>query len=250
MVFGYFKRRRRQKLLLQRVPRDWDDWLRADLPIFGCLTTTEQSGLIDIARVLLAEKEWVGVGGFELTERKKLCIAAQAALLLLHIKHDYYRFVKVVRVTPSTYEIQQRGAVVDQVAVLGHTSREGYVTVSWDAVKGGARNPNDGHNVVFHEFSHQLDFLDEYADGTPPLSDRKEFKQWVEVMTEHYEQLVGRVKDGKPSVLRAYGAQDPCEFFAVATESFFEKPRTLKRTLPDLYDALRSYYNQDPAAWR
>ena len=109
-------------------------------------------------------------------------------------------------------------------------------------------HPNDGHNVVFHEFAHALDFNDHVADGTPPLGSREQFDRWVEVMTQHYEELLDS-RQRRRSVLRAYGATNPAEFFAVATEAFFEKPRSMQRKLPELYDVLKDYYRQDPARW-
>jgi hypothetical protein len=110
-------------------------------------------------------------------------------------------------------------------------------------------NPDDGSNVVFHEFAHVLDGLDRSFDGTPPLGSREQFETWIDVMTEHYESLVGKVQAGRRSVLDRYGATNPAEFFAVATEAFFEKPETMQRRLPDLYEALRGFYGQDPAGW-
>ncbi len=101
--------------------------------------------------------------------------------------------------------------------------------------------------MVLHEFAHQLDFLDGQGDGTPPLSGRAAYRRWHEVMTAEYGRLVRESYRGEARVLDAYGATNPAEFFAVATEAFFEKPVALRQRHPALYEALRDYYRQDPA---
>jgi hypothetical protein len=231
-------------------PRSWRGWLFEDVPFFERLGDTDQRRLIDIARVIMAEKQWVGCEGMELTERVRLCIAAQAALLLLRIEHDYYRSVREVLVYPTGYVApQHHGPIVRETPVSGQAVFGGPIILSWDSASGGAMNPEDGHNVVFHEFAHALDLRDDYADGTPMLGSQTELDDWIAVMTEHYQQLVGKVQAGRRSVLDRYGATNPAEFFAVATEAFFEKPDTLRRKLPELYGVLQSFYNQDPARW-
>ncbi len=250
MLLAWLKRRRRQRILARRTPGSWDDCLAEDVPFFARLEARDQQRLLDIARILMAEKSWYGSDDFELTDRIRLSIAAQAALLLLHLDHDYYRSVESIIVRPTTYTTsQQDGPLVNEVNVLGLASAGdiGTIVLAWDAAAGGAMNPDDGRNVVFHEFAHALDVADGLFDGTPTLGSREQFDQWVAVMTEHYEQLVSRTRAGRRSVIDAYGATEPAEFFAEATEAFFEKPDALKRKLPDLYDAMRDYYQQDPA---
>lgn len=250
MVFGWWRQRRRQRLLAERVPREYDGWLAEDVPLSGRLTAKERGQLIDIARVLMAEKKWYGRGGLAMTERIKLCIAAQAALLILYLDHDHYRRVETIFVEPATYQMPQRdGAIERGVAALGHTSAYGPIVLAWNATRGGAQVVNDGRNVVLHEFAHKLDLLDHYADGTPPLGNRARFDDWVAVMSEHFTELVEKVEAGRRGALRDYAAQNPAEFFAVATEAFFEKADVMKRRLPELYDVLKDFYQQDPARW-
>jgi len=250
MIFGWLKRRRRRRILAEDVSRSWEAWLAEDVPFFERIPHRKRRDLIDVARILMAEKHWEGCDGLQLTDRIRLCIAAQAALLILRIDHDYYRTVKTILVYPSTYVVPRAdGPVVRETPVHGQAVHGGPVILSWDAAAGGAMNPDDGLNVVFHEFAHALDLLDGLADGTPPLGSRDEFDAWVRDMTEHYEDLVGKVQAGRRSTLQAYGATNPAEFFAVATEAFFEKPQSLRRKLPDLYDRLHEFYRQDPAAW-
>lgn len=212
----------------------------------------ERRHLEDLVRVFLADKRWEGSRGFELTEKIRVLIAAQACLLLLGLDHDHYRTVRTIVVHPSTIVLSGPrstgipGVVVDgPMPIAGQTSATGPVLLAWNAVSDGARHPERGHNVVYHEFAHRLDMLDGVVNGTPPLPDRETVKRWVEVCTRVYEQ----VKSGVAlPPMRDYAAVSPAEFFAVATEGFFDRPTQLQALYPDLYDVLAGFYRQDPAA--
>jgi Mlc titration factor MtfA (ptsG expression regulator) len=125
--------------------------------------------------------------------------------------------------------------------------KRGPVVLAWEQVRLGGQKHRDGHNVVLHEFAHQLDFLDGQADGTPPLQDAELTCRWQEVFQAEYDRLVRDSQLGRATLLNNYGATDPSEFFAVATECFFEQPRELLRGHPSLYEVLRDYYRQDTA---
>jgi hypothetical protein len=121
--------------------------------------------------------------------------------------------------------------------------------LAWDDVEAGAADPDDGRNLVLHEFAHQLDFEDGSTDGTPPLESSAQARAWAEVFGNALEALRRAADAGEPTLLDPYGAQDPAEFFAVATETFFERGRELSGRHPKLYEELKRYYRQDPAAW-
>ena len=99
---------------------------------------------------------------------------------------------------------------------------------------------------MLHEFAHQLDQEDGAADGAPILDHRSRYVTWARVLGAEYEQLRRDCERGRSTVLDEYGATNPAEFFAVATECFFEKPAPLKQKHPALYEALKGYYHQDP----
>lgn len=235
------------------MPPAWSRWLEA-LPFYGRLSTGERHRLRDIARVLIAEKSWEGCGGLEITDEIRVLVAAQAALLILAIDHDYYRDVRSILVYPSSYIASQprtdHAGVVHEGghANLGEAWQRGPVILAWDAAAQGARDPRDGHNLVLHEFAHKLDMLDGFADGTPPLRNRQAYASWKRIMTEEYQALIEASRRGERTVLDDYATTNPAEFFAVATESFFEKAVQLRERHPSLYALLRDYYGQDPAA--
>ena len=212
--------------------------------------------------MFLGEKHFEGCAGLVLTDEIKLTIAAQACLLLLHRDMDYYPGLQSILVYPSTYFANttrhREAGVLEETrhSRLGEAWHSGAVVLAWDAVRNGAANPEDGHNVVLHEFAHQLDFEDGSADGAPLLGGDGPFWKrpakyitWAKVLSEEFKQLQATVEFQKHSILDAYGATNAAEFFAVATEFFFEKPHALQQKHPELYAELKSFYKQDPVHW-
>ncbi len=133
---------------------------------------------------------------------------------------------------------------------LGHTARRlSALVLAWDEAKHGAADPADGENLVLHEFAHQLDFENQADDGTPALRTRAEYLAWARVMSAEFDALRAAEAAEAPTVLDTYGAENPSEFFAVATETFFERPRALKARHPELYSELRRFFRQDPAGY-
>lgn len=254
MVFGWLFRPRRQEarreLLNEPFPTAWLPFVDK-LPFYRALDERGQERIRDDLRVLVAEKDWEGCGGLEMTDEIRVTIAAQASLLLLNIEHEYFRHVRSILVYPSAYFTAPHqdadGVIHMGQANLGEAWQRGPVVLSWDATVHGAVDPKDGHNLVLHEFAHKLDMLDGLADGTPPLDDKDQLAEWVRVMSREYKQLQDAAERGRATVMDTYGATNPAEFFAVATECFFEKARKLKQRHPSLYACLQDYYQQDPA---
>jgi Mlc titration factor MtfA (ptsG expression regulator) len=217
----------------------------------------ERKQLRDLVRVFVAEKRWEGCGGLVLSDEVRVTIAAQACLLVLGLPNEIYRNVRSILVYASTVVVPPRrlGAfevptkpVEGPLPILGQAQLRGPVVLVWDAVMRTGRHPESGHNVVYHEFAHKLDMLDGRADGTPPLHGRDEYRRWNQVFSREYRALRERAEQGRRSLLDPYGASDEAEFFAVATEQFFDQPVALRRHHSDLYEVLRSFYRQDPAA--
>jgi Mlc titration factor MtfA (ptsG expression regulator) len=253
MLFTWLKCRRRARIVAAAFPDDWLAYLHKNVGLYALLTLPERKKLHDDLRILIAETTFEGCGGLGITDEIKVTIAAQASLLLLGFQHDYFERVHTVLVYPAGFRSPEGwtgpdGVVHMDVGYLGEAWHHGTVILAWDAVLAGGRNPRDGRNVVLHEFAHQLDYLDGFANGAPPLRDRAQYRKWHEVMTAEYAQLVSESEHGRPKVLDAYGATNPAEFFAVATECFFEKPVQMRRRHPQLYEILKEYFCQDTAA--
>ena len=235
------------------LPEGWADIVEQHVAIWSVLDDDEREVLEESSDWLLRHKGWEAAGGFALTDEIKVIIAAQAALVILGLSVDEYREVSAIIVYPSAmqsrgvYAGPVRGTVVDGVRpVLGeaHDNR-GPVLIAWDQARDAARHPGRGSNVVFHEFAHKIDMLDNIVDGTPPLARRGDVNRWVAVCTEVYEALRSGLERWP---LQPYGATNPAEFFAVATEAFFDVPVLLEEHEPNLYEVMRDFYKQDPAA--
>lgn len=255
-MFHWLKQRRRKKLTAEPFPSEWEEMIRSNVAHYGMLNSDEQAHLRALIQVFIAEKYWEGVGGLIMTDEIRVTISAQACLLLLGLPHDFYRNVQSIVVYPSTVVPPQRklgffesatGPMAVSQPILGQAFQQGPVIIIWDAALKGSRHPESGHNVVYHEFAHKLDMLDGFADGTPPLRGRAEYKDWMETCSREYLRLRHDAEHGKKSFLDAYGATNEAEFFAVATEEFFDRPRAMIQHAPDLYRVLKEYYRQDPA---
>jgi MtfA peptidase len=256
LMFGLFKRRRRERLRAVPLPPAWLQIIEKNCPFYHRLSEADRRELRGHIQVFLAEKYFEGCGGLQVTDEIKVTIAAQACRLLLHRDTDYYRRLITILVYPSAYVARAvepigGGVVLEgEVCRLGEAWRDGVVVLSWDAVRADVTDIHDGHNVVLHEFAHQLDQEDGVADGAPILDRRSRYVAWARVLGAEYEQLRRDIERGHMSVLDEYGATNPAEFFAVATECFFEKPAQMKKKHPELYEELKEYYRQDPQGQR
>jgi hypothetical protein len=252
MIFRLKERRRRQ-LRAQFFPKDWLKLIERDVPFFHRLSANDQVELMGHIQVFLAEKRFEGCNGLEITDEIRLTIAAQACLLLLHRKTDYFPRLLTILVYPSIYVAEEErpieGPVWEEGASLrqGETGRTlGAMVLAWDAVKSGAADSSDGKNLVLHEFAHQLDYENDAADGAPALATRDQRLSWREVMRIEFASLRAADETGIPTLLDTYGATNPAEFFAVLTEAFFERPYALRGHHPKMYTELRRYFLQDP----
>jgi len=251
----WFKKRRRKRLRSKIFPAEWLSILQRNVPYYHFLTSEDQSELQGLIQVFLDEKKFEGCGGLEITDEIRVTIAAQACILLLGGVSNFYPRLYSIIVYPSAFvaKVHQRqsdGVVMEGLQPrLGESWSQGAIVLSWDDVLQGASDMHDGHNLVYHEFAHQLDSESGTAKGAPRLPKPSMYIAWARVLSKEYQDLVDAVTNKHPYLLDRYGATSPAEFFAVATEFFFEKPNELKSAHPDLYDQLRLFYRRDPASF-
>lgn len=250
MIGGWLRARRRRKLLAAPFPAEWLQLLDG-LEFYSGLDAERQGRLRVTLRVFAAEKRWEGCRGLEVTDEMRVVIGAQAGRMILELDHEYFRRLRTILIYPSAYwnpglRSGPGGTVEGGSHNAGESWSGGPVVLAWDSVLRGARDPDDGHNLVYHEFAHVLDCLDGWADGVPPAGSRDQYGAWKQILDREYEELRERAASNRATLLDAYGATNPAEFFAVATECFFERPRALKRKHAALYDLLATFYRQDP----
>lgn len=239
---------RRSKLLQTKLSPEARVELGKDFLLYTKLPDDLRDELDGLIHVFIEEKSFEACGGLEaVTLHMQRVIAAQACLLLLRTPHQYYGSLRSILLYPDAYRAPGENGAED--VRLGESWNSGTVILSWSNVLAGGRNPDDGHDVSLHEFSHQLDQDYGSADGLPDLGSSTCYKAWADAFLPAFSTLQKRTHQGKKTVLDSYGAQDPAEFFAVATETFYEKPEKLKKHYPELYSQLSAYYGVDPVTW-
>jgi len=254
-MFRWFRNWRRKRLLNRGIPASYGEILQESYPLYPHLPKELQSKLLVEITFFIAEKSFEGFQGLEVTEEMKVLIAAQACLLLLGNDTVHFDSLKSILIYPAAYQTKQTAEVSQGVmsetesTVLGQSWAHGTVSLSWASTQAGAQNRYDGRNVVIHEFAHQLDQATGHANGLPRLRAPSRYVAWKEIMSAEYERLQDRVDRRRKTIMDAYGATHPAEFFAVASECFFEKPAQLQKHRPSLYQQLKQFYGQDPVLY-
>ncbi|MDH3973412.1 MAG: zinc-dependent peptidase [Deltaproteobacteria bacterium] len=253
-IFKSVRRRQKRRALLSTpFPAEWAAILKRNFPLYEKIPPLLKQQLNDNIRIFISEKSFEGCGGLTLTDEMRVTIAAQACMLLLNRKVDCYPKLFSILLYPGAYVTGTQSRFgsnsTDSSVRLGESWTHGTVVLAWDSVKNGVLNFQDGHNVAMHEFAHQLDQEDGSADGAPVLKVRSAYSTWSRTFSKEYELLRKKASKRKKSVMHKYGATNPAEFFAVATETFFEKPEQLKKKHAELYHELESFYKVDPVAW-
>lgn len=248
-AFGSQKRKR-LRALAEAGPLSDEDrgYLRDHFDLWKDIPEEICDRMERITQVLIAEKNFEACGDLEAVSREmQVVIMAQASLLLVGRNHRLFAKLRSVLVYPDAFSGGREDD--DETVRLGESWESGSVILSWRSVQRGGEDEKDGHNVVIHEFAHQLDQENRRADGLPVLGNREAVGKWAHAFFEAYEKFGKDLDAGRKTVMDPYGATNPAEFFAVATETFFEKPRQLDREKPELYQQLKDFYGLDPLAW-
>ena len=244
----------RRERILKRSSLDEKTW-RAILgryPFTRALSAEESARLRDLAVLFLHEKSIVGAGGLAVRDEMRMCIAAQACMLILNLDLDWYRGWVEVIVYPgefvADYDFVDEHGVSHHVEepMSGESWHAGPVILSWEDAQ--LRGGETGYNVVIHEFAHKLDMLNGDANGFPPLHPGMDRGGWSGAFNSAYEEIRRRVERGEPSGIDPYAAENPAEFFAVLSEAFFETPDAVLSEYGEVYRQLAAFYRQDPAA--
>lgn len=244
-----------RRLLSSPFPSDWEQILQRRFPLYRQLSSSEQEQLRGLIRLFLSDKDFHGCAGLVLTDEIRVSIAAQACLLMLYRGMPLYPGLRHILVYPAAFRVRhgqarhEDGTVSDDDRVLqGEAWQQGKVILSWDDVKYGLTDPEDGRNVTLHEFAHQLDQQNGAMDGMPLVPHDLE-AEWLSVMSQTLESRRRAAEEGREDALDVYAAENEAELFAVATEVFFERPRALLADHPALFRLLCAYYAVDPGSW-
>jgi len=242
-MFGILDWFRRRSALRDPFPEAWRTILREKIPFYERLRGEALQRFEDKLKVFVRTKHFIEAGGMVIDDTVRVVIAAAAARLVMNLPDEHYGRLTEVVVYPSAYRHRDEDTVV-----LGEAHGWGTVVLAFDAVVQGLANSVDGHDTATHEFAHVLDIADGAFDGTPVLESSAAYAPWATVMTREFGKMRSDKGRRHRGVMRKYGATNEAEFFAVATETFFEKPRAMKAKHPELYERLCDHYEIDPLA--
>ncbi len=244
----------RRTLFAARFPDEWVRILQRNVRLYRAMPGDLRRELHGHMNVFLGLKVFEGCGGLTVTDEIRVTIAAQACMLLLNRATDYFPGFTTILVYPDTFVVpisHTEGPLeTREVQIrLGESWHRGPVVLSWGDVVRDRLDHRDGCNVVLHEFAHKLDEENDVMDGLPVLDSDSHYASWTDVLRREYSLLREDAERGAPQVLDEYGATSPAEFFAVATEAFFEKPVELEGEHPLLFGELKKFYKVDPCGW-
>ncbi|MDZ7717610.1 MAG: M90 family metallopeptidase [Balneolaceae bacterium] len=251
-IFQFF---RRKWLLYQSFPESWQEILYTEVPYYSQLPDNLKQTLRNHLVIFMDEKLFEGCNGLEMTEKKKVIISAYACVLLLGEPAGYYSDLQSILVYPDDYMApvreEREGGVISEgtQARKGESWDLGSIVLSWDDIRENIKNQSSVHNLIFHEFAHQLDHQYGLTAGIGEYGEIFRDDEWTRILAHVYKTLQYKERRRINSVLDFYGATDPAELFSVATESFFLHPHQLREEFPKLYDVLKSFYNIDPGSF-
>lgn len=239
-LFATRRSRRRRRIASEPLSASMRAVLEENVELFRRLSESEKQRFEREVGFFLDEQVVTGPRGAELPERLRVLVAASAVIVVFGRAGFRYPKLRDVVVYDEAFDEDYRQG--DAKHILGMVHGQGPILFSARALEQGFANPRDGHNVGLHEFAHVLDFETGMADGVPSLMPWKNVAPWLEVMRDEAERV-----ETKRSILRKYASTNEAEFFAVATEAFFERPDALRKKHPELYELLEDTYGQNPA---
>lgn len=255
LVYRIWARAQRKQQMLESALTEGEHAIIArEVPLVARMPRVLRDQLEGKICLFLDQVTFHGCNGLEVTEEMELSIAAQACLLVVNTD-AWYDNLTTILIYPSAFKskgTRTDGFVVTETETVrsGESWSRGPVILSWAHSAQGALNPQDGHNVVLHEFAHQFDDRSGRTDGVPMLAQGQSHATWSRVFLEAYGRHVALTQRGARTVIDPYGATGHEEFFATTVEVFFEKAEALQEAEPEVYDQLLQLFKLDPAAWR
>ena len=253
MLLSWIRARRRRTIAERPFPAAWREILRRGVKQAAWLGEAEAERYHRWIAVFVAEKRFEGCRGLEITDEIRVTIAGQAAVTALGFGDEWFDSLKSVLVYPGDYLVPRTtpldggGELEWREARVGETWSGGSMVLSWPGVVDGGRLRDGPRSVVIHECAHLVDSLDGDIDGVPPLpADAR--PGWIEGITASRARFEEALDDGRSTAFDEYAAESDAEFFAVASECFFQDPHRLLRHDRELYDLLRAAWRQDPRA--
>jgi Mlc titration factor MtfA (ptsG expression regulator) len=228
----------------------WSRTLRTS-PHARSLSEPDRIRLRELANRLLREKSFSGAAGLVVTNAMRTRIALHACLPILNLGLDYYADWSSIVIYPGDFRVHdeytdEHGIVHREIMDLcGQSLSHGPMVLSWEAIR-AEDGTSDDHDLVIHECAHKLDVLNGDANGFPPMHPDMDGREWARDFQAAYDRLCAALKSGDDNSIDPYASEDPAEFFAVASETFFTAPGLIRKKFPAVYSQLQRFYRQDP----
>jgi hypothetical protein len=234
-MLGLFRQMQRRKLQQRPVPDEWLSHLNQHVPFFWKFSPELRQRFLEHLKVFVWEKKFMGAGGLTMTDEVRVVVAATAVRLVMFLGLSYYDRLKEIVVYPGSPPPSEK------------PKRASTVILSWELVREGLRDSEDGRDVGARKFAQALDLAHGTLDGTPKLRERSHYEAWALVMSHHFNGLSGGRK-AERGVMGRHRSLTEAKFFAVATEAFFDRPWLMKEKTPELYEELKRFYGWDPGS--
>lgn len=247
-MFNWYSNQKRSKLLARPFPRPWQELLHDRVWQYQYLDLSQRDRLHDCVKVIVAEVDWQGLDGHTVNEGMRVTIGGHVSLMLLGLENDFMDEVRTIQLYRQEFDDRRESdAIYESETKSGRACSDGRTILSWHDVLNAQYS--SGRNLVIHEFAHHFDRRDGQMAGTLKFDNPIDQIRWLSVMAEEYADLCDAAASGRWTILRHYGAKNHTEFFAVASECFFESPDRLKRSHFELYDLLGRFYKLNTAEW-
>ena len=247
-MHAWYRNRQRRKLLAEPFPRQWQELLHDRVWQYQQLELEQRDKLHSCVKIIVSEVDWLGLNGHIVNDAMKVTISGHASLMLLGLENDFMDEVRTVQVCRQEFDDNHDSDPVYATETKsGRAQPDGTTILSWHHVLNA--NYYGDRNIVIHEFAHHFDRRDGQMFATVSFENPRDQKRWDHIVTEEFADLCDAAATGQWTLLRHYGAKNRSEFFAVATECFFESPGRMKRSHAELYDLLRKFYNLDTVQW-
>ena len=231
----------KEEVSIKEIPNHWYGLLEEHVLFYKKLDEEDKLHFKKRMQFFLSYIKIEAVG-FELEELDTLLVASSAIIPVFGFDNWKYPNIKKVVIYPDyfNYDLEFSKKAKDKMigGMVGNGALENKMILSKRALYHGFSNKTDKGNTGIHEFIHLLDKLDGNIDGIPKaLLDNENLILWLDLVYDKMEEI-----NKDKSDIRDYGGTSEIEFFAVASEYFFERPMLLKRKHPELYKMLASCF--------
>jgi len=182
----------------------------------------------------------------DVTDEDRLLVASGSVILAWGFSQWHYVNVDQVFLVSGAFNEHAEFGEADSniTGLVGTHHLRGKMILSQAALHKGFKNSKDKRNVAIHEFAHLIDMADGQVDGLPrQIVNHNYVLPWLDLIDKKINDIERNRSD-----IRDYAATNRAEFFSVASEYFFERPKLLKRKHPKVYQALERFYQQDRSA--